>query len=364
MDCLIIGGGLIGMLTARTLARAGLEVRLVERGAIGRESSWAGGGILSPLCPWAMPEAVTRLAEIGQRDYPALAASLRDETGIDPEWTRSGMLLLDTGDEAVARRWANRQGMRLEVLEGASRIAAIEPHCRGASRAVWLPDVAQVRNPRLLRALALSLDGLGIEVSRHTAVRRIIHRHGRVTGVETADGVIAADRVVIAGGAWSGGLLAELGIASDIRPVRGQMLLYRARPGLLRHIVLDRGHYLIPRRDGLILAGSTLEETGFDKSTTAAARSELARLAETLLPPLVGRPIVKHWAGLRPGTPDGIPRIGPVPGVEGLYVNAGHYRNGVLLAPASATLLSEILLDQSRTVDPSPYLATPLSSSP
>lgn len=364
MDCLIVGGGLIGMLTARELARAGMSVRLLERGVTGRESSWAGGGILSPLAPWDSPAAVNALSQWGQRRFPALCADLQTETGIDPEWTRSGLLVLDPDQVPRARRWANAWGVRHEVLDDVRAIAAIEPGCRPASSAVWLPDVAQVRNPRLVRALALSLAHHRVAVTSACEVTALVQRQGRIRGVRTATGVIEAGHVVIAGGAWSAGLLASLGVRVDIRPVRGQMLLYRAPPGLLHRIVISGGHYLIPRRDGLVLAGSTLEHSGFDKSTTAAARDELQRITGTLAPGLVSHPVVRQWAGLRPGTADGVPLIGAVPGVEGLYVNAGHFRNGVSLAPGSARLLSDILLGHSRIVDPSPYSPASLSSVP
>lgn len=363
MDCLIVGGGLIGMLTARELTLSGMKVGLVERGDTGRESSWAGGGILSPLSPWDTPEAVTRLAEWGQRNYPELAAALQQETGIDPEWTRSGLLILDSNKGGRAIQWAAAHSVRLEILADRQTIAAIEPGCRAADAALWLPDAAQVRNPRLVRSLARSLELHGVMIRTSTEVTSIEIQGGRVRGAMSAAGFIAADRVVIAGGAWSAGLLAPLGIRVDIRPVRGQMLLYRAAPGVLRRIVVAEGHYLIPRRDGHVLAGSTLEETGFDKSTTATARAELARRSETLAPPLAAVGIVRHWAGLRPGSPSGIPYIGPAPGIDGLFVNAGHFRNGVLLAPGSARLLSDIILGQSRIVDASPYAVSAVSSS-
>lgn len=361
MDCTIVGGGLVGMMTARELAAGGLRVRLFERGECGRESSWAGGGILSPLAPWDMPEAVTRLAAWSQRHYPLLTEALADETGIDAEWTQSGLLSLDPDAAAAARAaaWAREHGVRLEVLD-APGVARIEPHCRPAAQALWLPEIAQVRNPRLLRALKRALAIAGVAVEEHTGVTGLLVADDRVRGVRTEAGaVFESGCVVVAGGAWSGALLEPLGVRTDIAPVKGQMLMYRCEPGLVRSIVQDRGRYAVPRRDGHVLFGSTLEETGFDRSVTARALEELTAAAAALVPALSACPLVRHWAGLRPGSRDGVPSVGPVPGIAGLYINAGHFRNGVLLAPASARLLADIVTGRSPVVDPAPYRLHP-----
>lgn len=354
-DCLVIGAGLIGMLTARELARAGRRVQLIERGSPGCEASWAGGGILSPLYPWRYPEAVTRLATWGQRCYPELAQALRSESGIDPEWTRSGLLILDTDEAETALRWARAHAVTVEYLEGAAAVAAVEPHCRRTDAALWLPAVAQIRNPRLIRALRIALERDGVVIHEGTEVGHILHTNGVVRGVRAGNETFAARNVVLAAGAWSARLLEDIGLHLPLTAVRGQMLLYRVEPDLLRRIVLDRGRYAIPRRDGHVLVGSTVEHAGFDKSTTAEARRELEEAAAALVPGLARHTIVRHWSGLRPGSPDGIPWIGPVPGIAGLYLNAGHYRNGVVLGPASARLLADMMLDRPPIVDVTPY---------
>lgn len=355
MECIVVGGGIVGMLTARELAQADCRVRLIERGVLGGESSWAGGGILSPLYPWRAPEAVSRLARWGQRRYPELAAELGAATGIDPEWVQSGLLVLDDPGAEQALRWAARQRITLDHIVDTQHIAALEPACRIAGRALWLPEVAQIRNPRLIRALRADLDRRGVALQEHAVVTGIECSAGRVSGVRTADELFSAEIVVVAAGAWSARVLEAVDIRIDVAPVRGQMLLYRGVPGAVRRILLDAGHYAIPRRDGRVLVGSTVEEVGFDKETTPAARDELRQAAEALVPVLARCEIERHWSGLRPGSAHEIPYICPVPGIEGLFLNAGHFRNGLLLAPASARLLADLILGRRGEFDPHPY---------
>lgn len=354
-DCLVVGGGLVGMMTAHFLNRQGLTVGLLERGEACRESSWAGGGIISPLVPWQYPEAVTTLVRWSQQFYPGLAHTLRAETGIDVEWLQSGLLLLDVAADRAIREWADRNGAALQAVD-AAQLQVLEPAVGpAAAESVLLPEVAQVRNPRLGAALRRSLSKRGVMLHEHTEVTGFIASGDRVRGVATTRGEFPAERVVIAGGAWSGPLLAMLDIRLPVKPVRGQMIQYQASPGLLRHIVLYRDHYLIPRRDGLLLAGSTLEDVGYDKSTTAAARDELMAMASQLVPALGRCEVVRHWSGLRPGVSDGVPFIGAHPAYDGLFVNTGHFRNGVVMAPASARLLTDLLLGQGSFTDAAPY---------
>jgi glycine oxidase len=354
-DCVIVGGGVIGMLTARELVQKGAQVTLVERGRLGGESSWAGGGILAPLYPWQHPAAISDLASWSQHCYPQLCQRLTDATGIDPEWTRSGLLILDAAERSHAIRWTGGVHMSIELLDR-DTIEHLEPRlARDVDTAVMLPDLAQVRNPRLVTALQVDLINRGVEVLEHTAVTALLMKDDRVTAVETSSGRIDANHVVIAAGAWSGTILKRLNIIQDVVPVRGQMLLYQAVPGLIGHVIVSKGYYIIPRRDGHILVGSTVEHTGFDKSTTAQAATELKRIAISLVPDLERHEIKRQWAGLRPGTASGMPYIGAHPLIAGLFVNTGHYRNGLLLAPASARLLVDIMMGNQPIVDPVPY---------
>jgi glycine oxidase len=353
-DILVIGGGIIGLLTAHQLVEAGAKVTVVEMGNTGREASWAGGGILSPLYPWRYGESVTALVSWSQHEYPRLCLQLHDETGIDPELTQNGLLVLDMEERDLAGRWAKAHGVRLELLdlEGVREIEPdLGPH---PSEAIWLPDVGQVRNPRLTKALRRSLDGRA-QIREQEEVVDLLVEGGRGVGARTRRGVLSADKTIVCTGAWTAKLLEQLGTAPDIQPIRGQMILFYGKPGQIARIVLYRDRYVIPRRDGRILFGSTTEMAGFQKATSAEVKEELYRAAVELFPLLKRTPIEDHWSGLRPGSPSGIPYIGAYPGVEGLYFNAGHFRNGVVSGPASARLAADLVLGREPVVSPAPY---------
>lgn len=359
-DFLICGGGVSGMLVARGLSRRGASVQVIERGYCGREASWAGGGIVSPLYPWRYSEPVTALANRAQDAYPELARALSHETGIDPELTECGLLMLDADDHVEALNWARRHSRPMQAWL-ASQIYAREPGLApGSERALYMPAVANIRNPRLVRALAAGLQAHpDVEVSEQSEILRFDTRGDRMTAVwlrqQGQEHRLQADAFVLTAGAWTGQLLALLGLTLPVVPVKGQMLLYRATEPLLSGVVLSNGRYLIPRRDHHILVGSTLEHTAFDKSITGEAEASLRSSAEQMLPALSALPVLRQWAGLRPGAPDGVPYIGRVPGLSNVYVNAGHYRNGLVLAPASADLLVALLTGTSAGLDPAPY---------
>ena len=350
-DCIVVGGGIAGMCTARVLAQYGLSVTLVEAGHLGKESSWAGGGILSPLYPWRNPLAITQLANLSQHRYPRWCEQLQQDTGIDPQWVRSGILYYDLTDSTQAQLWARQHHTSLhEKIAQDNAPYVVEPP-------MWLmPDIAQLRNPRLIKALQADLVRRKVTSLQHQPVTDLLHKRGRIIGVQTTNQRLYASHVIITAGAWSRKLFMMTGIELPIRPIRGQMILLQAQTDLCPHILLKAGHYLIPRQDGKILVGSTVEDVGFDKSTTAVALHTLKDVAIRLLPALRTAPVIRKWAGLRPGTTeDGIPFIAQHPEIKGLYINSGHFRNGIVTSPASAELIASLVTDQKPEIDPHPY---------
>lgn len=359
-DFLIIGGGVIGMMTALQLADAGQQVTLVDRGECGKEASWAGGGIVSPLYPWRYDTAVSQLSRWSEGVYPSLALRLLEETGIDPEYRQKGLLYLNVDDDDKALQWARQLGKPLERV-GADFVHAKEPGVAMADdSALWMPTLGSVRNPRLAKALKARLAAMPqVTLKEQCEVSGFILHGSQVEGVVTSQGQLTAERIIVCGGAWAAQLLSQLNVPLPVRPVKGQMIAYQAPKGLVQRVVLKDGRYIIPRADGLLLVGSTLEEAGFDKSTDAAALASLKQSAEAILPALTGRPVAHQWAGLRPGSPTGLPFIGALPEWPNVFVNAGHYRNGLVLAPASTHLLADQLLGREPLIDPAPYQLTP-----
>ena len=337
-----------GLSAALALLQRGYAVTLLDRGKVGGESSWAGGGILSPLLPWDYAEPVFTLALRSMATYSNWINTVEANSRLSADYWTCGMRVLGSSGNETALEWCRIHGL----------------HAVLRNESLWLPDIAQVRNPRAIEALRVAVLKLGGTIHTGCAVTAITTVGARLSGMHTSVGTFTADQYVLATGAWSGTSLPELesvprhpGLVGspNIRPVRGQMLLFKLEPGVLNAIVYRNGLYLIPRRDGHVLVGSTLEDVGFDKSTDMPTRERLHTEATALLPALGSMQPIQHWAGLRPGSPSNIPIIGRHPDFDNVFVNTGHYRYGVTMAPASAELLVDLMEEKIPALDPTPY---------
>ncbi len=366
MQTLVIGGGIQGLAAACALARDGHLVQVVERERPGSRASWVAAGLLTPSSPWKYPPGLIGLCHASEAMYADWVAELVEHTGIDPQHENLGMLYpegvgFSTEQVAEHTRRRNELAFAVERLDRAT-LDALQPGLgEEVVGAAWQPHSARVRSPRMCAAVLRRAKQLGVDVISEVAVDALVGRGGRVTGARLETGqVLDAEVVVLAAGSWSGGLARSLGVEIDVRPVRGQILLLQGPPGLLGPTLNDGDCYLVPRRDGRILVGSTMEDAGFDAITTREALDRLRVLAARLLPATRDMEVETDWAGLRPGTPDRLPYIGAVPEVEGLALATGHFRNGILLAPITAALVSDLVAGRPPRLDISAYAPRPV----
>jgi glycine oxidase len=353
-DVVIIGGGVIGLAVARALALSGVrDVLLIERNSLGGESSGAAAGMLAPQAEANRAHEFFDLTCKSRDMYPAFAAALMDETGIDIELETTGTLYLAFTEHDAAElqrryEWQSKAGLSIEKLS-AAEVRQLEPAINESVRgALKFPLDTQVENRRLLSALAAANEKLNVRLETGTSVTSLGIERDRVTGVETSRGFIAADAVVIASGAWSSQLGAGDKALPDLRikPVRGQMLCFEPTSPLTRHVIYSPRGYLVPRRDGRLLAGSTTEHAGFEKEVTEAGRHSIITAAVEISPQMASLGLTDSWAGLRPRAADTLPVLGPCAEIAGVYYATGHYRNGILLAPITAELIAGAIVDK------------------
>jgi glycine oxidase len=367
-DVAIVGGGIMGCAVALRLAARGLAVTVIERGIPGAEASSAAAGILGPQMEAEAPGPLLDLGLRSRALYPALAAELRDATGIDIGYEKSGVLAvaLDgaSAAELTARRaWQMARGLRVEPLSS-DAVHALEPglgpEVRGALR---FTDDAQVNARELARAFSQAAALAGARFLAGRYVRRVVVRAGAdvVEGVELDGEVLSAGAVVVAAGSWSG-LVEGAGVpATVVRPARGQLVSIETRPPLFRHVLSVHGRgYLVPRRDGTVIAGSTVEMAGFRKEVTVGGMEQILGLARALVPALSDAPVTGSWSNFRPYTEDHLPVLGLTP-VRGLVLATGHFRNGILLAPVTAEAIAELVANGASSVDLAPFSVTRFS---
>jgi glycine oxidase len=359
-DVAIIGGGVMGCGVALRLAQRGLAVTVIERGIPGAEASSAAAGILGPQMESDTPGPLLELGLRSRALYPALAAELRDATGIDIGYLKSGVLAVafdpaQEADLATRRTWQLARGLRVETLSSTS-VREIEPALSPELvAALRFPDDGQVNARELARGLSQAAAAAGARFLQGRYVRRVLIDRGAAVGVELDGELLAAGAVVVAAGSWSG-LVEGAGVpAQVVRPARGQLASIETRPPILRHVISLHGRgYLVPRRDGSVLAGSTMEMVGFRKEVTVAGLAQILTMAHTLVPVLADAPITATWSNFRPYTEDHLPVLGVTP-VRGLVLATGHFRNGILLAPVTAQVIAELVMTGHSTFDLSPF---------
>lgn len=351
-DIVVIGAGLIGCSAARLLAHAGFRVLLVDRGRPCREASWAAGGMLAAHYEADHGGPFLELCLRSRAMYPDFVAALRDETGIDAELVAEGTvvpaLTEEDGRQLEAMLSAQpRGGLRVERLDAAAvrrREPGIHQDCLWG---LYLPDDVRVDNRRLCDAVVASLEARRVPFLLGRPVRAVLHRGGAVTGVRLAGGEeISTGAVVVAAGAWSGEL-DGLPRPIPVEPRRGQIVFLGLPAGAIRHVVAHIGVYLVPRAGGHVVVGATVERVGFDTRVTAEGIASLLTKAQRVVPQVGDAEFLDAWAGLRPAAPDDLPILGPDPEVRGLIYATGHFRSGILLAPATAQIVVEAVTSKT-----------------
>lgn len=349
-EVLVIGGGVIGLSIARELHKHGLKrITLLEKGVCGEGASWAAAGMLSPQVEADAPTAFFDLCCSSRDLYPAFADELFDETGIDVELDQTGTLYLAFSEDERAEicnrfRWQDKAGLAIEILSE-NELRNAEPAVSDdVCEAAFFPNDWQVENRKLINALRRYAELNNIEIRENTHIKKLLVEGDRVIGAETDTELVTAGITVVATGAWTSLIkLGDVEMPVNVEPVRGQIIAFRAPKHLFRHVVCNSSGYLVPRNDGRILAGSTSEKVGFDKTVTDSAASQLKEMARNLVPEISALEVTDRWAGFRPFSIDGLPILGSMSGLENVFFATAHYRNGILLAPLTAELTAKRL---------------------
>jgi glycine oxidase len=310
-DALIIGGGIVGLTTALELTKQGLSVVIVDDTSR-QKASWAGAGIISPLYPWKYSDVVNELSIKSQQLYPQLAAEIKEHTGLDIEYLRSGLLMLDEFDSTTAKKWLSKWNIDYQHHNNSA-----------------LFDIAQVRNSKILPALQAYLKKMGVRFI-DTTIQQLNIKHNKVLGAHN----IIAKHTIICGGAWS-----EKLVDVDVYPMKGQIITIFDANRSLPHIVLKNGNYIVPRKDGVVLVGATMEDIGFDNSLDKS--QELFEFLLELYPQFKDHTITHHWCGFRPASDTII--IEKSDKYDNLFINTGHFRNGLNTAPQSAKIIRDLI---------------------
>jgi glycine oxidase len=347
-DAVVVGGGVVGCAAAWALARAGLAPLLLERDTVGAHASRVAAGMLAPLAEAHGEAAALPLGLESLDRFPAVVAELREQSGIDARLARSGILRVACDDATAARLRARAERLAAQGVEWLDAAAArarapgLGPALRGA---LWSPREGHVDAELLTTAYARAAQALGARVACGTPAVSLVREGPRVRGVRTPAGEWSAPWVVLATGPWAAETAAAFGLRAPlpVRPVRGQLAVLRPAGAPLGTIAWGDAAYLVPQGDGRVRVGATEEEAGFECRTTAAGVRGLLDAATALVPALGDAAFEGAEAGLRPGTPDGLPLLGPAPELDGLVLAVGHFRNGILLSPTTGILIADLV---------------------
>lgn len=355
LDAIIVGGGIIGGAIALELARAGQRVVLLDRQQPGLEASWAAAGMLAPGAETPDSVAVAPLGKASLDLYPAFIAAVEVASGIETQFEQKPGLQIFFGDAAeseCAEFVKLQQDLGLPAKEISVQEAwSIEPELSQAARAVaGVAQEARVDNRRLLEAVFTAAKKKGVEIRAGQVVTGLVRAGGRCEGVTTGSGEVRAANVVIAAGSFTSQLTHVARYAPTV-PVRGQMAALHSDQTLVQHVLRSQRGYIVPRKDGRLICGSTAERAGYQKRVTPEGIEKILAAARELVPALATEAsVIETWSGLRPDTPDHLPCIGPTD-VPGLFMATGHYRNGILLTPVTVKMMREFVLDGRTTVE-------------
>ena len=326
----VVGGGVIGCISAIEIKKKGFDVTVFDQSSIGNGSSWASGGILFPLMPWDYLRKVYDLCKISVQYYEQLSKDLIHKTGIDPQFQESGLIIIDPLHIDDIQNWCIQNNIETSINKSMCKSKII------------LKKIFQIRPPRLIKALRRYMESVGINIVENKKIINFDANKGEIKSCLTSDGkVFMAEAFLLSSGAWTSSLLKEY--RDNVFPIKGQMIQYPDTGLRLENILYEDGFYLIPRKDGVLIAGSTLEKVGFDSQANIKNINNLKKKAENIIPELKSIEIAKSWHGFRPGTIDNIPITEKHKDYNNLFLNFGHHRYGIAMAPQSAKIITDLI---------------------